>query len=867
MKKAGVDLGKHYQQVFDYWINLVPDRPQYVVLCNFDEFWVYDLTRQVYDPVDKVLLIDLYKRWEALAFLLPVEVKPIFGHDMIAVTREAAADMAVLFNTLVARGIDRVVAQTFVLQSVLTLFAEDIGLLPGHFYTRAIEECIAGGSSYLTLFGLFREMNTPGVAGAGPYAGTPYFNGGLFAEIHPFDLTVEELELLNQASITDWALVRPAIFGTIFEDTRTAADRHKYGQHFTDEADIMRVVGPTITHPWLDRIASAQTLRELGALETELFNYRVLDPACGCGNFLYLAYRELRRVEKALHDKHTQMTTSAARRAQARLQYVSPSHFYGVDISPFAIEIAKMTLMLAKKLAADDLGDAGSVLPLDDLSTNFWATDALDPSFVWPPFDACIGNPPYLGRQKLQHERGASYLHALDSWFPDVKGKADYVVYWFRLANDRLGDRGRAGFVATDSIREGASKVASLDYIVGRGATITEAVSSQKWPGTADVNVSIVNWIKGEDDHPKTLVLPDGTKQILPFIGPTLSDQIDLTGARRIAANTKPKRCFQGQTPGHDGFVLNTSLAKRLCSGPCGTEVIRPFLTGKELNATGRPERWIIDFDQTAKAYAERAAPEAFAHIKDTVLPYREAKARGEASANAAALVGNPNARVNRHNEQFLSHWWQLSWRRNEMLAAIAPLTRYIGMSRYAIRSRMSIYAYIDTHIRPMDKVVVFAFDDDYSFGVLQSNLHRRWFENRASLGQAISYTNQSAFDTFPWPQDPSAQEVTAVAAAASRLLEHRQHLLADGIRLGQMYDALRTPGSDLLLDLHLELDNAVSAAYHLRSKTDPVLELLKLNRALAEDEVASRPVRGAGADGLPGIIRLTDFKIAQPEL
>jgi SAM-dependent methyltransferase len=641
---------------------------------------------------------------------------------MVAVTRDAAVDMASLFNSLVARGIPRVEAQTFVLQSVLTLFSEDIGLLPSHLYTRAIQQCLGDGASpYLMLFDLFKEMNTPGLTSGGPYQGTPYFNGGIFAHIYPLDLTPDELGLLNKASITDWAYVRPAIFGTIFEESRPDAERHAYGQHFTDEADIMRIVGPTLTRPWLQRIAAAQTLREVSRLENDLLNFRVLDPACGCGNFLYLAYRELRRVEKALHERHSQITTSAARKAQIRFQYVSPAHFYGIDISPFAIEIAKMTLMLAKKLAALDVGDPAPVLPLDDLSGNFWATDALDPGFPWPKFDACIGNPPYLGRQKLQQERGAAYLHTLKSWFPDVRGKADYVVYWFRRANDLLPLGGRAGFVATDSVREGASRVASLDYIVDHGATITEAVSSQKWTGTAEVNVAIINWVKGDDDQPKTLVLPGGSKEVLLYIGPTLSNQVDLSAAYRLAANVTPKRCFQGQTPGHKAFVLDTAMARRLASTSSAENVIRPFFTGRELNASGQPERWIIDFHESTKAYAEKAAPAAFAHIQASVLPYREAKARAEAEANAIALKANPNARLNHHNGQFLNHWWQLAWGRPDMLAALGSLTRYIGMSRYAIRSRMSIYAFIDIGIRPMDKVMVFAFDDDYSL----ARIHR----------------------------------------------------------------------------------------------------------------------------------------------
>lgn len=861
MKKAGVDLAKHYQQAFDYWVNLVPDRPQFVVLCNFDEFWIYDLTKQVHDPVDRVPLGDLPKRWEALAFLLPDGGKPVFQQDMVAVTLEAAASIGGLFRSLLDRGISRDSSQRFVLQSVLTLFSEDIGLLPSHLYTTAIRDCLQGASSYLTLFGLFTEMNTRGITAGGPYQGTPYFNGGLFASIQPFDLTENELSLLHDAAVTDWSRVRPAVFGTIFEESLEQGDRHMYGQHFTDEADIMRIIGPTITQPWLEQVAAAQTQKQLGALEDRLINFRVLDPACGCGNFLYLAYRELRRVEKAMRDKRVELSTSKKRKVQATIEFVDPSHFFGLDVNPFAVEIAKMTLMLAKKLAAADVGDERDVLPLDDLSKNFVVGDALDPALKWPRFDACIGNPPYLGRQKLQKERGAAYAHTLDSWFPDVKGKPDYVVYWFRLANDRLPPGGRAGFVATDSIREGSSKVASLDYVVDNGGTIVEAVSSQRWTGTAQVNVSIVNWVKGKEAGTKVLVRPDGTKAELSTIPATLSDKIDLSGAVSLLANTKPKRCFQGQTPGHMSFVLDESQARSLKTGPKAREVIRPFLTGKELNASGVPERWVIDFSQATKAEAALAAPAAFNHLQKNVLPDRQAKAEAEKQANAEALAVDPGFKVNSHHQNFLNHWWRMSWRRADLLDAVAPLDRYIGLSRYAIRGRMSIYAFLDTGIRPMDKVVAFAFDDDYSFGILQSSMHRLWFENRATLGGSISYTNKTAFDTFPWPQDPKPAHVAAIASASRSILLLREKLLAKGVTLGAMYDALRTPGKDPLLDLHQALDEAVVDAYQFDSGREPIERLLELNLALAKEEASGGYVRPPGPGNFANT-RVTSVKI-----
>ncbi len=202
MKKAGTDLTTVYRQAFDYWVAAVPDRPRYVVLCNFDELWVYDFDQQLDFPMDKVLLSELAHRWEALAFLLPDDPTPTFRHNLVAVTRDAAARVARVFTRLVERGVERRVAQRFVLQSVMAMFSEDIGLLPGSYFTRSVGDCLErGGDPYDLVFGLFREMNTSGLTPAGRFAGTPYFNGGLFTEVQPVQLEVEDLAALHDAAL------------------------------------------------------------------------------------------------------------------------------------------------------------------------------------------------------------------------------------------------------------------------------------------------------------------------------------------------------------------------------------------------------------------------------------------------------------------------------------------------------------------------------------------------------------------------------------------------------------------------------------------------------------------------------------------
>jgi len=862
MKKGGRDLRHDYRQAFEYWIDLVPDRPRYVVLCNFDEFWVYDLNSQLEEPVDRVAIGDLPRRWEAMAFLLPHEEEPTFGNDLVAVTRETAAMVSSIFNRLVERGVDRDVAQRFILQAVMAMFSEDIGLLPRHSFTQAVGDVLAGaGSAYDLLFGLFREMNEPGVTPGGRFEGTPYFNGGLFATVTPFNLTTEEMTALGLATQENWAEVRPVIFGTLFEQSLDKPERHAYGAYFTSEADIHKVVLPSIVRPWRKRINDADTLEELGRVEADMLNYRVLDPACGSGNFLYVAYRELRRLERQLHEKRLDMSRRAGRREELRLSFVSTKQFYGIDLRPFAVEVAKVTLMLARKLAADELGDERTYLPLDDLDANFQTANAI--LVDWPEFDVCIGNPPYLGARNIQEEKAPEEVAAIRRAYPDIGGLSDYVSYWFRKTHDQMPEGGRAGLVGTANIRFGDTRASTLDYIVDHGGTITEAVAHQPWSGDAVVEVAIVNWVKGNDDGPKTLWLSRGmVKMEVAEISGSLSPNTDLRTAKRLRVNGQPKVCFQGQTPQHTpGFVITPEQARVIVAQDAGSRrFIHPYLTGNDLNLSGQPSRFVIDIDVDELVAADQAAPALVAYLREAVLPDRQQAAENEAARNRELVQADPAARVNWHDRNFLERWWQLGYRRSDMVAELSRLDRYIALSRVAIEDRQSPYVFVSSDIRPADALQVFAFDDDYSFGILHCRYHRIYFQERCSKMRVdLRYTPKTVFETFPWPQAPSEETAGAVAEAASALVTYQQEKLADGMTLDRLYASLRDPGRNRLRGLQEDLDEAVACLYGFTEDEDILAQLLALNLSIAEEEAAgvTQP-RRPGHEGLPGTRKST---------
>lgn len=870
MKKRGEKLANHYQQAFDYWLKLVPDRPQYVLLCNFDEIWVYDFNLQLDEPMDKLRLDELPDRYTILNFLFLQEQKPLFGNNRVDVTREAADSVAKVLNSVIKRGEERHRAQRFLLQCVMAMFAEDFELIPRGFFTNLADDARQGkGSSYDLFGGLFRQMDSKEPARGGRFQGIPHFNGGLFSKVDPIDLNKEELHFLHEAALKhNWAKIQPQIFGVLFQSSMGSAARHALGAHYTSEADIMRVVLPTIVTPFQARIDAATTQAELHALMNELSKFRVLDPACGSGNFLYVAYRELKRLEVRAILKLRSMVAAGTRIPSPQ---VSVKQIYGLEFDSFGVELAKVTLTLAKELAIRELkellGDTGldfdHPLPLDNLDDNIVEGDALFTS--WPRVDAIIGNPPFQSKNKMQKEMGAAYVKKLRAAYPEMPGRADYCVYWIRKAHQQLTEGQRAGLVGTNTIRQNDSRVGGLDYVVQNGGTITNAVSSQVWSGDAAVHVSIVNWVKGQQDGLKHLSWQVGDHREspwasldLPIINSALAAGTDVTGAKPLKANAQSGACYQGQTHGHKGFLLDgLEAGQMIAADRKNADVIFPYLTADELlsSAPPHPSRYVIDF-QPRDTFSARAYKLPLARIEREVLPTREAAAAEENKRNAEVLAENPKAKTNKHHRNFLSQWWLLSYGRAELMEKIASLPRYVACSQVMKRP---IFEFVASDIHPNAALIAFPLADDYSFGVLQSSIHWEWLKVRGStLAGQYRYTSDTVFDSFPWPQAPTPKQVGAVASAAVELRALRNKVMkAQGWSLRDLYRTLDTPGKNPLREAQNKLDAAVCDAYGMKAGEDGLAFLLALNGQLADAEAKGETIVGPG---LPAGFKPADY-------
>lgn len=780
-------LDAHREQALSYWRESgTPETPapRYVVLCAFHRFEVWEPGAVYGAPRATFDLADLPEHMDSLLFLAARE--PYFAATQATVTREAVSLITSLYQAArERRAADIETLRGFVLQVVWSLFAEDIGMLPSHLFTRLIDGLREDPSRSAAddLGQLFRYLAEPGPRPEhGRYAGAPYANGGLFADPHAVHLERGELELLRMACDFDWTRVEPAIFGSLLQGALGRERQWSLGAHYTAEVDILKVILPTVVDPWRKRIDACRTLADVEQAQRDLMDYVVLDPACGSGNFLYVAYRELRRIEAALRRRAEDMRRSAGLRRQEAMAFYFPiENIRGIELDGFAVALARLSLWMGQKLAVDELDLSERVLPLPDLS-GIRQADAL--RVEWPRADAIVGNPPYHGSQNIRSELGDEYAEWLKDEFGI--GLKDYAVYWFRKAHAGLEAGGRAGYVATNSITQNRSRGPSLEWIVGDGGVITSAVSTQDWSGEAAVDVSIVNWVKNPSE-PVSGPMLDGVE--VDEITPALrSAALDVSRAGRLS--TSRGLAFQGPMPVGAGFLLQPEEAESLLKRDDARyrTVVRPYLIGDDIAATPgqAPSRYVIDFAVRPLEEAN-GWPAALAILRERVKPERE-----------------------QNRDRFRrEHWWLLGRPVLAMRSALDPLSRYIAGIRIGKRI---LFCWCDPWWCPSDLTNVFAFEDDYAMGVLSSHIHHEWARAQSStLEDRIRYTPTSAFETVPWPPEPSNE----VGALAAEMIDRRQAICAERqIGLTTLYNEVDDGAYSDLRRLHEQLAVAVATAY-----------------------------------------------------
>ena len=526
-KGRHANLDTAYKQLLLYKDDL--QNPPLLVVCDLDRFRVYTNFTGTVTKVHEFTLEQLdrpeFLRVLRALFENPDALKP--GVTVEEVTEGAARAFGELATRLRSRGVDAHRAAHFLVQMLFCLFAEDIGLLPNRLFTRILQFSARSPESFSTqVEALFLAMRDGGVVAL---EDVPHFNGGLFNEVGVEPLTAEELKTLAEAATLDWGSVEPAIFGTLFERSLDPGKRAQLGAHYTGRADIERVVDPVLMAPlrrrWDEVRARGDELRaawqaatnagtatrrraEFASLllgfQEELSQVRVLDPACGSGNFLYVALAKLLDLEKEVS------RYAATNGLSAMFAQVHPRQVLGLEVNEYAAELAQVVIWIGYLQWLSDNGllgvRQGSIL--ENLGTTrlqaalFDRSDPNHPKAAASPMaDLIIGNPPFLGDKKMRGELGREYTDQLWDVYGDrVPNGADLVCYFLEKSRDQIAARkgNRAGLLTTNSIRGGANRRV-LDRIKETG-DIFLAWSDEPWVlDGAEVRISIVGFDDGTE--------------------------------------------------------------------------------------------------------------------------------------------------------------------------------------------------------------------------------------------------------------------------------------------------------------------------------------------------------------------------------
>ncbi|MHC0037929.1 class I SAM-dependent DNA methyltransferase [Pseudoneobacillus sp. C159] len=776
-------LSKHYDQAYNYWLRLNPS-PKYVLLSNFHSIEIHDPRQQYGKPLKTIAIDELEKNVESLLFMIDGE--PVFPETQIQVTVKAADHTIWVYKSLLSRySPDE--SRLFILQCVFAMFAEDISLIPRQHFTNALKNCIQKkeptGDVLFLLFQRLNEIDERKRRGRD----IPYINGGLFKDVFVIDLLDSEIKRLIAACDHDWSYIRPEIFGTLFQFSLAEQDRSKLGAYYTSEIDIQKIVQPTIVQPWLSIIERIKSIEDLTDAKRRLKTYKILDFACGSGNFLYVAYREIKKLERLIHDRETELLGSKVTKKPNAIFPIS--NVFGIDIDEFAVMLARVTLWVGQQLINKELSIEEQDLPLPDLST----IKCGDSLFIeWPKdVDVYIGNPPFLGAKRMRGALGDDYVDKLNKRYKDHNKRADLCTYFFRKVHDEMKQHARAGLIGTNTIRENHSRKASLDYILNTDGNIHNAWSSMVWNGDASVHVSIVNWEKGISNINKEL-----NGKFVQTISSSLTSEIN-EGTPKKQRSIWSGMGFQGVTPRSTGFIIDYETAEKLIvDNSKNKEVIRPFLTARALqsNPLVKFDKYIIDFNNMPLEEAEEYI-EPLKIIKAKVLPSRK------------KLRDTPD------NYHCKLYWWQFHKSRPTLRKHIAKLEKYIVVARHCKEPH---FTFVPKDILPDNGVVAIASDDLCTCGILNSKFHKIWaWMHGSTLKGDLRYTPTTILETYPFPEiEPDLK--SKISMIAEDIINERNRLMAlKGIGLTKIYNH----AYPTLINLHSELDRLVGEAYGIPKK------------------------------------------------
>lgn len=652
----------------------------------------------------------------------------------------------------------------FLSQLLFCMFASDTGLLKKGLMTEFTENV---GDSPAVIFParlsrLFDQMSHGDPIEAPPIK---RFNGSLFdGSKHDLEIVTSIMPLVCEADALDWSQIEPAIFGTLFERIYNPEKRAQHGRHYTSRQDIETLIEPVMMMPlrreW-DALKSdlraadcEEATEKLQSFLNRLGEVRILDPACGSGNFLYVALNLLHELERDV------IVWALDHQIDPPLPEIHPRQLLGIEIDEYAHQLASVVVWIGHIQNEARVGNVADRDPILDPIENIECRDAIvdnsgpEPKPAqWPEVDFIIGNPPFLGNKRMREEMGDDVVERIYKvWGDQVPNGADLCTYWFEKARTQIQqhDAERAGLLATQSIRGGRSQVVLQN--IKESGDIFFAESDREWllDGAA-VHTSMV----GFDDGAEAERVLDG--ETVKRINADLSSRkSDLTKAKRLRENQGI--AYQGVTP-LGPFVISNEQAQEMLadsnpSGHSNADVVKPFITARDI--TERPsDQWIIDFGPNA----------TFDYAASFGLPFESVETNVKPTRTGTALDSE-------------KPFWEFQRSRPAMRRGIQNLDRFIVTPRV---SKHRVFTWAFKPALPDTGVEVFTSDDDYFIGVLQSRVHEVW--SRAMGTQlrdresGFRYTHTTCFETFPFPE-PTADQRDAIADIAKTLMWHRKNVL-----------------------------------------------------------------------------------------
>ncbi len=773
------------------------------------------------------------------------------------VTREIAAYLAELAKSLEQEKHDPEVVAQFLTRCLFCMFAEDVGLLPDHAFTELLNSVPADGTGFPELLStLFREMNT----GTGKSISVVLrkkllkFNGGLFADDTVLPVNGLQLGLLKQAAKMNWRNVEPAIFGTLLERALVPSERHALGAHFTPRAYVERLVLPTVIEPLREEFenvyAAAVTLankgdlkkarQEMNAFHDKLCHVRVLDPACGSGNFLYVALQHLKILEGELLERAAQFGEDM--KLELETHTIDPHQFLGIELNPRAASIAELVLWIGylqwhfkihgqrtqpepilrafkniecrdavlaydgdPQPSRDEAGDIKTVWDRHSTKTDLVTSREVPDetkrvpllTYVnprpaeWPEADFIVGNPPFVANRRMRADLGDGYVDAVSSAFPSIGQAVDLVMYFWKHAAQEVcsGKAQGAGLVTTSRIRLPQNNVVVLEALKA-GAKLTFAIPDHPWGtdrGDAEVRVAMTAvGLSGSSREPLMLIAPNHDKVAVGQ--DNIKGEIDIGSfaeirGREIPSDLSPQADISDLVELSAWSSLSHTGMKPYAETLLISEeqAMELFPDPDQFTKHARPYRNGQDIARTPRGVR--------------VLDFfgcSEENIRSQCPAAYQYLLTHTKLeRSQERNPRLRDEWWLFEANRAELRAAVSSLARFIVTVE---NSPNRYFTFVTSDVLPDQKLRVIASDDAFVLGVLSTRVHEI-HAMRAGGRHGVRNTpvyNTRCLTTYPFPLCGEAEQ-KRIRAVAEELDAHRKRVQAahPGLTLTGMYNVL----------------------------------------------------------------------------